>query len=98
MDDSEPAQICQELWLDGGNLVIRVEDTLFKVFAALLAIASPIFKDMFGVPQPAGSDLETYEGVPFVRLPDRAFDVTLFLKALTYPGYVLTLSGSRRDY
>jgi hypothetical protein len=89
MDQSQtPAAICEELWLDGGNLVIRAENTLFKVLAAHIAIASPVFADMLGVPQPSASGMETHDGLPFVRLPDTAFDVTQFLKALIYPGCV----------
>jgi hypothetical protein len=67
--------ICEELWLDGGNLVIRAENTLFKVLAAHIAIASSVFGDMLGVPQPLASGLETHDGLPFVLLPDAAFDV-----------------------
>jgi hypothetical protein len=86
MDDSLSLKHCEELWLDGGNLIIQAENTLFKVFSAILAIASPVFKDMLSVPQPAGSAAENFEGLPFVRLPDTAFDVTQVLKALVYPG------------
>jgi hypothetical protein len=83
--DGSP-QRSEEFWLDGGNLVIRAEDTLFKVLAAQLSIASSVFKDMLSVPQPLSILTETYEGVPFVLLPDSAFDVTQFLKAIMYLG------------
>jgi hypothetical protein len=91
MDDTSALQCCEELWLDGGNLIIQAENTLFKVFSAILAIASPVFKDMLSVPQPGGSAAESFEGLPFVRLPDTAFDVTQFLKALVYPGCACVL-------
>jgi hypothetical protein len=95
MDDPSSLQRCEELWLDGGNLVIQAENTVFKVFSAILAIASPVFKDMLSVPQPAGSAAESFEGLPFVRLPETAFDVTQLLKALVYPGCVRVLVGNR---
>jgi hypothetical protein len=86
MEDLSFLQRCEDLWLDGGNLVIRAENTVFKVLAAQLSIASSVFRDMFSVPQPADGTAENFEGLPFVRLPDTAFDVTQFLKALVYPG------------
>jgi hypothetical protein len=89
MTDSPPVHECEDLWFHDGSIVIRAESTLFRVYSGVLASASPIFKDMFGVPQP--QSLETYDGVPLILLPDRAFDVTQFLKALLYPGCV-TLS------
>jgi hypothetical protein len=91
MEDLSSLQRCEDLWLDGGNLVIRAENTVFKVLAAQLSIASSIFKDMLSVPQPADGTTENFEGLPFVRLPDTAFDVTQFLKALVYPGYAHVL-------
>jgi hypothetical protein len=90
--DATAVQRCEDLWLNGGDLVIRAENTVFKVLAAILSIASPIFKDMLGVPQPIGPGAELYEGLPFVRLSDSAFDVTQFLKALIYPGQVVFVS------
>jgi hypothetical protein len=89
MDDNA-VQRCEDLWLNGGDIVIRAENTVFKVLAAILSIASPIFKDMFGLPQPPVAGTEMYEGIPLVRLPDSAFEVTQFLKALIYPGCVTT--------
>jgi hypothetical protein len=88
MGHDESPQRSEDLWLDGGNLVIRAEDVVFKVLAAQLSIASSIFKDMLGVPQPPSASAETYEGVPFVLLPDSAFDITQFLKAIMYLGSV----------
>jgi hypothetical protein len=86
MDALSSLQRCEELWLNGGDLIIQAGNTLFKVFSAILAIASPVFRDMLSVPQPADGAAENFEGLPFVRLPDTAFDVTQFLKALVYPG------------
>jgi hypothetical protein len=95
MADFSSLQRCEELWLDGGNLVIRAENTVFKVLAAQLSIASSVFRDMLGVPQPADGSAENFEGVPFVRLPDTAFDVTQFLKAIVYPGCARVLVRDR---
>jgi hypothetical protein len=82
----EGPQRCEELWIDGGNLVVRAENTVYKVLAAQLSIASSVFKDMLGVPQPPTGSMELYEGLPFVFMPDAAFDVTEFLKAIVFLG------------
>jgi hypothetical protein len=86
---------CEDLWLSDGTLVVRAENTLFRIYTGVLSLASSVFKDMLGVPQPMGSAAETYEGTPLVLLPDTAFDVEHFLKALVYPGYVLVSASQR---
>jgi hypothetical protein len=77
---------CEDLWFDGGNIVIRAGDVLFRVYTGILANASPVFKDMFVVSQEARADM--YEGVPLLELPDSVPDTTVFLKSLSYVGCV----------
>jgi hypothetical protein len=89
MDSKASPERSVDLWFEGGNLVIRAEDTVFKVLAAQLSVTSSVFKDMLDVPQPDASLAETYEGIPFVFLPDSAFDVGQLLKAMLYLGCVL---------
>jgi hypothetical protein len=86
MDDPSSLRRCEELWLDGGNLVIRAESTVFKVLAAQLSLASSVFKDMLSVPQPPTGSMELHEGLPYVSLPDTAFDALHFLKAIVCLG------------
>ncbi|KAJ7612183.1 hypothetical protein FB45DRAFT_843484 [Roridomyces roridus] len=68
------------LWFSDGTVVIRAENSIFRVYAALLAARSTVFQDMMGFPQPA--DVETLEGCPVVQLQDSAVDVTSFFKAI----------------
>lgn len=70
-----------DIWLEDGNVVLQAEDTQFKVHRGLLARVSPIFADVFSVPQPAGGDL-TVEGCPLLHLQDSAQDINHLLSAL----------------
>jgi hypothetical protein len=87
MDASVVPERCEDLWLAGGDLVIRAENVVFKVFSAQLSVNSSVFKDMLAVPQPPAVSAESFEGLPFVFMPDSAFDVTHFLKGIIYSGY-----------
>ncbi|KAI0784158.1 hypothetical protein C8Q75DRAFT_397623 [Abortiporus biennis] len=75
---------CPELWFDDGTIVIRAEDTLFRVYAGQLSRCSAVFKDTFSLPQPPlGDDAnEVYEGTPLVVLNDSAADMEAFLLAI----------------
>jgi hypothetical protein len=80
-----------DVWYDDGTLVIRAENTLFRVYRGILASQSDIFKDMLSVPQPSGADAdaETIEDCAVVRVQDTAGDMTRFLRALHETRYVL---------
>ena len=69
---------CEDLWFADGNVVLRAEDTLFKVYQGLLSRESEVFRTMFSLPQPAESS-DTYEGTPLVVLQDSAEDIERFL-------------------
>ena len=71
------------LWFEDGSIVIRAQETLFKVHRSLLALHSPIFTSMFSIPQPCEQEL--IEGCSVVDLPDNADDVTCILKAIYEP-------------
>ncbi|KZP10321.1 hypothetical protein FIBSPDRAFT_838656 [Athelia psychrophila] len=70
----------QSLWLEDGNVVIQAEATQFKVYRGLLALHSPIFKDMFALPQPPSGE-QLVEGC-LVRLSDAAADVSIVLETI----------------
>ena len=70
------------LWFEDCGLIIQAENTIFRISRDFLAIQSPIFHDMLSLPAPGDADMR--DGCPFVRLPDAAVDVTVFLKALIY--------------
>ena len=81
--DPEPVQD-KVVWFSDGNIVLRAEQTLFRVYAGILSQASPIFRDMLsiGESQPKGS-AETYEGCPLVVMAgDNATDMRTFLRVL----------------
>lgn len=71
-----------DLWFSDGSIVLRADNTLFKVYSGILAQASPVFKDMFTFPQHPSNDDETYEGLLVVHIPDSAVDLKPFLKAI----------------
>ncbi|KAJ7061804.1 hypothetical protein C8F01DRAFT_1138400 [Mycena amicta] len=84
-EDPSPIR-CEGLWFSDCGLVIRAENTVFRVSRAFMAVHSPIFQDMLALPTP--QDAETFEDCPLVRLPDSADDVTHFLKALIYHDFL----------
>jgi hypothetical protein len=99
LDDSYKP--CADLWFKDGTVVLCAEKTLFRIYSGMLAKESAVFGAMFEFPQPApgggggegdGDGVrgpEAYaEGVPFVRVPDTAYDMTEFLKAIHQPGCV----------
>ncbi|KAJ7611181.1 hypothetical protein FB45DRAFT_803973 [Roridomyces roridus] len=86
MDIDAPTHVeatrAEGLWFEDCGLIIQAENTLFRVSRDFLATQSPVFRDMLAIPTPP--DAETRDGCPFVRLPDSATDVTVFLKAMVY--------------
>ena len=70
------------LWFYDGSVVLKADDTLFRVYSGLLAQLSPVFRDMFAFPQPCAGDDETYEGCPVVHMPDAADELQPFLRAM----------------
>jgi hypothetical protein len=72
-----------DLWFDDGSVVLKAENTLFRVHRTTLSTHSTVFSDMFGIPHPPGQD--EIEGCPVVKLPDLANDVGYLLKALYNP-------------
>ncbi|KAJ7174912.1 hypothetical protein C8R46DRAFT_1347907 [Mycena filopes] len=80
--ETEPTPLVRipELWFADGGLVVKAQHTLFRVSRGILVLRSPIFADMFSMPQP--SNAETIDGCPVVQLPDLAEDVNVFFKAM----------------
>jgi hypothetical protein len=84
---SDPIIRSEEVWYEDGNLIVRAENTLFKVYRGVLASKSTVFADMFTVSS-SGLANETLDGCELVVLQDSAVDVGPFLKAMVDVEYV----------
>ncbi|KAL1733280.1 hypothetical protein EV714DRAFT_246717 [Schizophyllum commune] len=88
--DSETEQVLRrhpDLYLADGSVIVRAEDTLFRVHISMLARHSIFFRDVFGMPK-GGEGTDQLDGCPVLFLQDRAEDVANLLSAL-YDGPVL---------
>ncbi|KZT64585.1 hypothetical protein DAEQUDRAFT_732434 [Daedalea quercina L-15889] len=90
-DDDEELVRHPDLWFADGSIVLRAEDTLFRVHVSQLSRHSAVFADMLSLPQPACSssaeedesrEEDRIEGCPALFLYDRAEDVMHLLHAL----------------
>jgi len=77
----------QEYYFDDGNLVIRVENTLFKVFRSTFIRHSPVFKDLFSLPEPMGAAEGSSDENPVHFSGISATDFERFLWVLYPPSY-----------
>ena len=75
-----PLKRSEEVWFDDGNVILQTRDMQFKVHRGVLAKHSPIFSDLFQIPQPPSEP--TVDGCPVVELQDSPVDVKYVLKAL----------------
>lgn len=76
----EAIERSEEVWLEDGNIIVQAENHQFKVHRSVLSKHSPVFADLFKVPQP--STERTIEGCPVVELHDSAEDIKHVLLAL----------------
>ncbi|TFY79927.1 hypothetical protein EWM64_g4088 [Hericium alpestre] len=66
-------------WFDDGNIILSCGNTGFRVHQGVLALHSPVFKDMLTVGNPGGV---LFEGCGVVALTDDADDVRHLLNAM----------------
>lgn len=71
----------ESLWFEDGNLILRAEDSLFRIYSGILSARSSVFKDMFAFPPPAEGN-DNMDGCPIVEVYDSAEDMTYFLQAI----------------
>jgi hypothetical protein len=76
-------------WLEEGNIILQAENTRFRVLQSLLSSNSPVFQDMFAIPQPCHQEL--IDGCPLVFLQDPPEDLTILLNGM-FP-YACVLEG-----
>jgi hypothetical protein len=73
---------CTDLWYLDGTVVLQAGFKQFRVYQGILSAHSSVFKDMFAIPQPNASELETVDGYPLVHMPDSPLDLYYFLRTL----------------
>ena len=72
---------------DADTILRSVDDLDFRVYRVILSKASPVFRDMFTFPHPAGphdDDDDHKDGLPLVRLPESSMTLSMLLYAI-YP-------------
>ena len=87
MTESTRPTKSKEFWFEDGDVVLSITEdgveTHFRVHRALLTIASPVFRDMFSMPQPPER-----ENLPVPLQGDSLHDVKALLGALYCVRYV----------
>lgn len=73
-----------DLWFEDGSIVVIAENTGFRVHKLLLSHLSPVFRDVFTVPQPVvvNSGLSVVDNCPVVRVSDSVYDIKCLLRAI----------------
>ena len=69
----------EKLWFEDGNIVLFAGDFQFRVYGGILAKLSPVFRDMFSVPQPLNESLHNTP-YPVVHLTDSPHDLRQILR------------------
>ena len=78
-----------------GDVILRSSDYIyFRTFKLLLSLASPVFADMFGIPQPTSeSDVnEMKDGVPVVNVEESSRVLEVLL-CFCHPNHLVTLDS-----
>ena len=74
-----------EVWFEDGNVVVIAQNTAFRFHKSVLSLHSPVFRDLFSVPQPSpagGKAEELLEGCSVVRVSDTSYDFRELLRAI----------------
>ncbi len=73
------------LWFEDGSIVVVAENTGFRVHKLLLSHLSPVFRDVFAVPQPIAvgdSSRSVVQTSPVVHVSDSMYDMKCLLRAI----------------
>ena len=68
-------------WFEDGNIVLRAENTLFRVHKGLLQKQSALFDDLFSLPI-SEDTTDTYEGCPLIVVQETADEMEVFIRAI----------------
>ncbi|KAK7062366.1 BTB domain-containing protein, partial [Favolaschia claudopus] len=80
----------EDLWFSDATLILRAQNSLFRVHSGILAARSSVFRDMIAFPQPPqaeGRPIDTVDGHPVVLLHDSATEAEVFLRAIFDSGF-----------
>ncbi|EIW56911.1 uncharacterized protein TRAVEDRAFT_81808, partial [Trametes versicolor FP-101664 SS1] len=76
----------EEFWSSDGDIILVARDVEFRVYKGLLADHSPVFRDMFSLPQspaPSSTTVPAEGPRPVVHLSDSSEDLRHMLRSLT---------------
>ncbi|KAJ7083786.1 hypothetical protein C8R44DRAFT_651965 [Mycena epipterygia] len=90
MTDSGNVQEVEGLWFPTDLVILQAGSRIFCVFTSILKEKSPVFADMFAVPQPPSADREAIDGVLVVRMHDDLEELEVFLRAMFDASYFLS--------
>ncbi|KAJ6563912.1 hypothetical protein B0H19DRAFT_942406 [Mycena capillaripes] len=82
MDDQDSLRQVDGLWFSNDTLVLRAENSIFRVSKSMLAARSSVFETMFEFPQSTSDGDQVMDGSPVVHLHDSAIEVEAFLRAI----------------
>ncbi|KAK6991794.1 BTB domain-containing protein [Favolaschia claudopus] len=85
MSSPHGLKIIEDLWFPDADLILRAEDSIFRVYGGFLGARSSVFRDMISFPQPTTStqtEEEMINGRAVVRLHDSAAEAASFLRAV----------------
>ncbi|TFK88107.1 hypothetical protein K466DRAFT_521356 [Polyporus arcularius HHB13444] len=71
-----------EFWYEDGSIILVARTVQFRVYKGVLADLSPVFADMFSLPQPTSSLPAAPADCPLVHLDDSPEDLRHILRAL----------------
>ncbi|OJT09465.1 hypothetical protein TRAPUB_14068 [Trametes pubescens] len=75
-----------EFWFEDGTIILVAKNVQFRVFKGILSDHSPVFRDMFSLPQPASASIlqgatDAFDACPVVHLSDSPEDLRHVLRA-----------------
>ncbi|KAJ6582146.1 hypothetical protein B0H19DRAFT_984317 [Mycena capillaripes] len=84
MTDPAVLQEVEGLWFHADLIILQAGNRIFRVFTTILKEKSPVFADLFSLPQPDAESaaVETIGGVPVVKMHDDPAELEMFLKAI----------------
>jgi hypothetical protein len=90
-----PIHLCLRSWLQSSSPQMTGTSSYglaqsnskhdFRVHKFILSLASPVFKDMFALPQPLDQTLDEQHGLPVVDVPEPPEALDIILRFI-YPG------------